>query len=69
MGLQELQRQKQEYEKKKRRAEQLKAEGSSRRSGKPPMPHGAPTTNTQSNKSGARPPQPPVRSASVHADR
>ena len=69
--MQELQRQKQEYEKKKRRAEQLKADGA-RRSSKPPVPHTTPSSTPSpgtGGKPGGRPPQAPVGSASVHAER
>ena len=81
----ELQRQKQDYEQKKKRAEQVKAEGGVRRSGKPPTPQTTPTstanllspgagvpsarTSNSTGGTGNRPPQPPVRSASVHAER
>ncbi|XP_067948445.1 DISP complex protein LRCH3-like isoform X2 [Watersipora subatra] len=56
----ELQRQKQEYEKKKRRAEQLKTDGA-RRSSKPPVPR---TPNTPSPQA----PVAPIRPASGHSE-
>ncbi|XP_067948447.1 leucine-rich repeat and calponin homology domain-containing protein 1-like isoform X3 [Watersipora subatra] len=60
MYQQELQRQKQEYEKKKRRAEQLKTDGA-RRSSKPPVPR---TPNTPSPQA----PVAPIRPASGHSE-
>lgn len=73
---QELQRQKQEYEKKKRRAELVKTEGGARRAGKPPMPQNTSSSTPSplssagsTTRTGGRPPQPPIRSASVHAER